>query len=95
MGSTGSAPSVRAVCPGPGNLLQAPHLAFSVFARGVIKRLVTRCYFADGEGNDTDLVLNAVPEERRDTLIAKRKNDGTWWLDIVLSGEGETVFFEL
>ncbi|WP_234729423.1 protocatechuate 3,4-dioxygenase subunit alpha [Acidocella facilis] len=81
--------------PGLGNSLQAPHLALSVFARGVLKRLVTRFYFAGAEGNETDPVLNAVPEERRDTLIAKRKDDGTWWLDIVLSGPGETVFFDL
>lgn len=81
--------------PGLGNSLQAPHLALSVFARGVLKRLVTRFYFADGEGNDTDPVLNAVPEERRGTLIARRKDDGTWWLDIVLSGQDETVFFDL
>ena len=81
--------------PGPGNCLQAPHLALSVFARGVLKRLVTRLYFADGEGNETDTVLNAVPEARRATLIAQRKDNGTWWLDIVLSGPGETVFFDL
>jgi protocatechuate 3,4-dioxygenase alpha subunit len=81
--------------PGPGNSLQAPHLALSVFGRGVLKRLVTRLYFADGEGNDTDPVLNAVPKERRATLIAQTQEDGTWWLDIVLSGAGETVFFAL
>lgn len=81
--------------PGPGNSLQAPHLALSVFARGVLKRLVTRLYFADGQGNDTDPVLRAVPEERRATLIAQRHNDGIWWLDIVLSGQNETVFFDL
>lgn len=81
--------------PGPGNTLQAPHLALSVFARGVIKRLPTRLYFADGEGNDTDPILNLVPEARRHTLIAQRKPDGTWWLDIHLQGTNETVFFDL
>ena len=81
--------------PGPGNTLQAPHLALSIFARGVIKRLPTRLYFADGEGNDTDPILTLVPEERRHTLIAQRKPDGTWWLDIHLQGTNETVFFDL
>ena len=81
--------------PGPGNTLQAPHLALSVFARGVIKRLPTRLYFADGEGNDSDPILTLVPEERRHTLIAQRKPDGTWWLDIHLQGTNETVFFDL
>ncbi|WP_157218202.1 protocatechuate 3,4-dioxygenase subunit alpha [Flavisphingomonas formosensis] len=81
--------------PGPGNSLQAPHIALSVFGRGVLKRLATRLYFSDGEGNDFDPVLGLVPEERRDTLIATRRADGSWWLDIILSGEGETVFFDL
>lgn len=81
--------------PGPGNSLQAPHLAVSVFARGVIKRLVTRIYFADGEGNDVDPILALVPEQRRHTLIAHRGDDGTWWLDIALGGADETVFFDL
>lgn len=81
--------------PGPGNSLQAPHVALSLFARGIIKRLATRLYFADGEGNAGDPVLAQVPEERRNTLIAKQNADGVWWLDIALGGAGETVFFDL
>ncbi len=80
--------------PGPGNSLQAEHLAISVFARGVLKRLATRLYFADGEGNEVDPILVLVPEERRATLIAQRR-DGVWWLDIRLGGVDETVFFAL
>jgi protocatechuate 3,4-dioxygenase, alpha subunit len=81
--------------PGPGNGLQAPHVALSVFGRGLLKRLATRLYFADGEGNDADPVLSAVPAGQRDTLIARRTEDGVWWFDIVLQGERETVFFDL
>ncbi len=81
--------------PGPGNTLQAPHLAVSVFGRGVIKRLATRLYFEDGEGNDADPVLGVVPADRRETLIAKRRDDGRWWFDIHLQGDAETVFFAL
>jgi protocatechuate 3,4-dioxygenase, alpha subunit len=81
--------------PGPGNSLQAPHLAVSVFARGLLKRLATRLYFADGDGNDVDPILALVPPSRRDTLIATRSADGVWWLDIVLQGARETVFFDL
>jgi protocatechuate 3,4-dioxygenase, alpha subunit len=80
--------------PGPGNALQAPHLAVSVFGRGLLKRLPTRLYFADGEGNADDPILDLVPEDRRRTLIAERRADGTWWLDIRLGGENETVFFD-
>jgi len=81
--------------PGPGNSLQAPHIAISVFGRGLIKRLATRLYFADGEGNDEDAVLSAVPEQRRRTLIAQPAGDRQWRLDIVLQGADETVFFDL
>jgi protocatechuate 3,4-dioxygenase alpha subunit len=35
-----------------------------------------------------------VPQERRHTLIARRKSDGAWWLDIHRQGEDETVFFD-
>jgi protocatechuate 3,4-dioxygenase alpha subunit len=66
-----------------------------VFGRGVIKRLATRLYFADGEGNDVDPILSRVPEQRRNTLLATRTTSGSWWLDIVLQGKHETVFFDL
>ena len=79
--------------PGPGNTLQAPHIAVGVFARGVLKRLVTRIYFPDREGLETDPVLELVPPERRDTLFARRETGG-YRFDIVLRGRGETVFFD-
>lgn len=79
--------------PGPGNSLQAPHVAVGVLARGILKRLVTRIYFPDGEGLDTDPILELVPAERRDTLIA-RKQAGGYRFDIILQGAGETVFFD-
>lgn len=81
--------------PGPGNSLQAPHIALSIFARGVIKRLATRLYFRDADSNDDDPVLALVPAERRDTLIARCTAPGEWTLDLVLQGERETVFFDL
>ena len=80
--------------PGPGNRLQAPHIAVGVLGRGLLKRLVTRLYFADAPENAADPILDLVPAERRPTLIARR--DGTVWrFDIVLSGPGETVFFDV
>jgi protocatechuate 3,4-dioxygenase alpha subunit len=80
--------------PGPGNSLQAPHIAVSVFGRGLIKRLVTRVYFEGQTANDADPILALVQAERRDTLIA-RKIDQAWRFDIVLQGEAETVFFDI
>jgi protocatechuate 3,4-dioxygenase, alpha subunit len=78
---------------GPGNSLQAPHIAVGVMARGVLKRLVTRIYFPDGEGLGTDPILELVPAERRATLIA-RKQAGGYRFDLILQGAGETVFFD-
>ncbi len=81
--------------PGPGDTVQAPHIALSVFGRGIIKRLATRLYFAGGVGNDDDPILACIPEERRATLIAQQRDDGIWWLDLRLAGPNETVFFDL
>jgi protocatechuate 3,4-dioxygenase, alpha subunit len=80
--------------PGPGGTRQAPHVDLSVFARGLLNRVVTRAYFADeGEANLADPVLGAIDEEAaRATLIAERTADG-YRLDIHLQGPRETVFF--
>ena len=79
--------------PGPDDTTQAPHLAVSVFARGLLHRVITRVYFSDeAEANAADPVLTSVVEpERRATLIAERGDDG-YRFDIRLQGEGETVF---
>ena len=58
--------------PGPGGVLQAPHLVAVVFMRGLLKHLVTRIYFPDEPGNADDPILKFVPAERRATLIAKK-----------------------
>jgi protocatechuate 3,4-dioxygenase alpha subunit len=81
--------------PGPDGTPQAPHLEVSVFARGLLNRVVTRIYFADeGELNAADPVLQSVPEERRATLLAQPAEDG-YRFDVHLQGEGETVFFAI
>jgi protocatechuate 3,4-dioxygenase alpha subunit len=73
--------------------LQAPHIDVSLFARGMLHRVVTRIYFADEpEANAEDLVLMSVPDDRRGTLLAEPTPDG-YRFDIHLQGEGETVFF--
>ncbi len=88
--------------PGPGDSMQAPHIAVTVFARGLLKHLVTRIYFPDGEGHAADALLNAVPAERRATLIAQPLPSGQaggYQFDIVLqegpSGRPETVFLDV
>lgn len=81
--------------PGTGGAVQAPHVAVSIFARGLLIRLATRIYFDDEPGNAADPVLALVPADRRDTLIARRGADGVFRFDIRLQGEDETVFFDI
>jgi protocatechuate 3,4-dioxygenase alpha subunit len=79
--------------PGPGTSMQAPHIDVSVFARGMLHRVVTRFYFADEpDANADDPILTSVPTDRRDTLLAQ-PTDGGYRIDIHLQGPGETVFF--
>jgi len=74
--------------------LQAPHIDVSVFARGLLDRVVTRMYFADeADANAEDAVLRALPDDAaRQTLIATPTDDG-YRLNIHLQGDRETVFF--
>jgi protocatechuate 3,4-dioxygenase alpha subunit len=72
---------------------QAPHIDVSVFARGMLNRCVTRIYFAD-EDNAGDPVLATVPPARRATIVLEPGPAG-YRFDVVLQGEGETVFFAI
>ena len=83
--------------PGPGGKEQAPHLVVSVFARGLLKRLVTRMYFPDDARNASDPILGLVEAQRRRTLIAQKAagQPGVLEWNVVLQGAGETVFFDI
>ena len=82
--------------PGNDGALQAPHINVSVFARGVLKRLATRIYFANDPANQQDPILTLAPAERRGTLLAQlRAEHNDWHFDIHLCGEQETVFFDI
>lgn len=80
---------------GPGNSTQAPHVTITIFARGLMRGVSTRAYFAGDALLADDPILALVPDARRATLIAQPADAGTWRLDIRLQGEGETVFFEV
>ncbi|TMC31345.1 MAG: protocatechuate 3,4-dioxygenase subunit alpha [Chloroflexi bacterium] len=81
--------------PAPDGRVQAPHLNVTVFARGLLRHLVTRMYFPnEPDANATDPVLNLVEPARRETLIATNSG-GVLHFDVRLQGEGETVFFAI
>jgi len=74
---------------------QASHINVCLLARGLLRQVYTRVYFAGDPALASDSVLAAVPESRRETLLASRSTSGEWLFDIRLQGEGETVFFDL
>jgi protocatechuate 3,4-dioxygenase alpha subunit len=79
----------------PGPVDGAPHIDVSVFARGLLQRVVTRIYFSDEDAaNAADPALAALSEPARATLIAAAADDG-YRFDIRLQGERETVFFDV
>ena len=83
--------------PAPDGGKQAPHLAVTIFMRGLLKHLYTRIYFSDeAAANATDPVLGLIDDPaRRATLIAQRA-DGTaeYRWDIAMQGNKETVFLD-
>jgi protocatechuate 3,4-dioxygenase alpha subunit len=84
--------------PDPDGKPQAPHILLAVFARGMLRHLYTRIYFADETGNSSDPVLALVPADRRATLIAARESgngNAVYRLDLHLQGDNETVFFDV
>jgi protocatechuate 3,4-dioxygenase alpha subunit len=86
--------------PTPDGGKEAPHINVSVFARGLLDRVVTRIYFADeAAANAVDPVLASIADPaRRTTLIATPElggRSGEFRFDIRLQGTKETVFFDV
>jgi protocatechuate 3,4-dioxygenase alpha subunit len=81
--------------PSPRGVMQAPHLAVSVFMRGLLIQLATRVYFPDEAANATDPILSLVPAARRGTIIAKKAESGVLHWDVRMQGDDETVFFDV
>ena len=77
---------------------QAPHINVSIFARGLLKRLVTRIYFADHAAeNERDPLLASIADDavRSSMIAARTEHPGglpVYRFDIVLQGAGETAF---
>jgi protocatechuate 3,4-dioxygenase, alpha subunit len=77
--------------PGPGG--EAPHLALLIFARGLLKPVLTRMYLpGEDDANAADPVLSALDPGERSTLVAHLDGTGLRF-DIHLQGDRQTTFF--
>ncbi len=74
---------------------QASHVNVCLLARGLLRQIYTRFYFAGDPMIASDAVLAEVPAARRQTVLASSTGSGDWLFEIRLQGEGETVFFDL
>jgi protocatechuate 3,4-dioxygenase alpha subunit len=84
--------------PGPNGKPQAPHIVVCIFSRGMLRQIYTRLYFSDEAANAADPILALVPADRRDTLIAHKRDDNgppLYRFDIRVQGGNETVFFDI
>jgi len=86
--------------PGPNGALQAPHIVVVIYMRGMLLHAFTRIYFEDhAAANAEDPIMALVPEDRRPTLIARRRPGkgpiAVYHFDIQMQGDDETVFFDV
>ncbi|MDQ4127868.1 MAG: protocatechuate 3,4-dioxygenase subunit alpha [Actinomycetota bacterium] len=74
---------------------RAPHVMVSIFARGLLRHLVTHIYFPnEREANARDPVLSSIEDPGlRATLIARDQGEALH-CDVRLQGENQTAFFE-
>jgi protocatechuate 3,4-dioxygenase alpha subunit len=73
-----------------------PFLDVTILARGLLKHLHTRVYFADESRVRAEPSLAPLASSPRlATLIARKQGGGDYRWDIRLQGEGETIFFSV
>jgi protocatechuate 3,4-dioxygenase, alpha subunit len=92
--------AVRTVKPGPlptaDGGLEAPHLDVSVFARGLLGRLVTRVYFPDEpEANAADPLLASIQDPAARARLVATPDGDRLRFDIHLQGDQETPFLAI
>ena len=72
----------------------APYATLLVFARGLLKPLMTRAYFPAEAENEADPLLAVLTDDERAGLTAAAA-DGGYRFDIHLQGEHQTTFLAL
>ena len=82
--------------PGPDGRPQAPHINVLIFARGLLRQLVTRIYFPDEvEANAADSVLASVVDAAERSTLISHQSDSALQFNIHLQGDRQTVFFDV
>jgi protocatechuate 3,4-dioxygenase alpha subunit len=71
-----------------------PLMYVTVFARGLVKHQFTAVFLEDDAGLAQSSILNQLPPQRRDTLLARKVSDGQYRWDIWMQTDKETVFFD-
>jgi len=81
----------RVPAPAPGE----PAAFVTLFGLGLTRHQFTAVFLQDAEGGaPPSPLLDAVPAERRATLLAQPAGDGRYRWSLRTQGEGETVFFD-
>ncbi|MGZ9713745.1 protocatechuate 3,4-dioxygenase [Glaciimonas sp. GNP009] len=71
-----------------------PVLYATIFARGLVKHQFTAVFLEDDTGLAQSDILNQVPLNRRNTLIARKQSETEYQWDIWMQTDKETVFFD-
>lgn len=84
----------RTLAPGAVDSEQAPHIDVAVFARGLLRHVLTRIYLPhEAAANGRDPVLGSLEPAERARLVAEAAGAGVLRFDICLQGADETPFF--
>ena len=76
--------------------LQSPHISFSISSRGINMSLNTSMYFED-DNLTQDPLLSLIKKSNNDisSLIAKKVDEKSYFFEIFLQGEKETIFLDV
>ncbi len=73
----------------------APSVAMLIFARGLLKPVLTRVYFPGEPLNAADPLMEALTEAERGALVGQARENGDVEFDVHLQGANQTTFLVL
>ena len=86
--------------PGYDSWKRPRHIHFSLYAAGILDRLITQMYFPGERLNRQDFMYNALPDDKARRALTGKASKGprgttTYTFNMVLRGSQETPFFEV